>query len=417
MKFKLTGGTYLNSEGEKTPFETIVVEDGLIRSIDQPDDGEANTINCKGKLVVPTLTDLGMVVSSLNVIDIELKAAAAGGVGRVCLMPNTSPVNDVPAISKLIEQQVTPFTGAELIMIGAMTKSLEGKLLSEYAELKDSGCKALSNGFTTMDTLAISKRCFDYAYTYDLTIFMHPMVRSLYQGSMHSGAISTRMGLKGIPNIAETIAIAQLIMLAEASGVRLHLSNLSCEDSVNLVREAKKKGTRITADVAIANLCYTDEAVLGFNNNFHTIPPLRSERDRKALIEGVIDGTIDAITSAHEPRSVSAKNAPFAESATGISTIEHVFHYAMKLDSAGELALEVFIKAMNERSSAVLGLQANQIMPGQKANFSILNFDERTLDESDIHSSGKNTPLLGEQVTGTIEHTFVSGALVYSASS
>ncbi|KZZ17638.1 hypothetical protein A3750_22150 [Oleiphilus sp. HI0079] len=156
---------------------------------------------------------------------------------------------------------------------------------------------------------------------------------------------------------------------------------------------------------------------MGFNNNFHTIPPLRSERDRKALIEGVIDGTIDAITSAHEPRSVSAKNAPFAESATGISTIEHVFHYAMKLDSAGELALEVFIKAMNERSSAVLGLQANQIMPGQKANFSILNFDERTLDESDIHSSGKNTPLLGEQVTGTIEHTFVSGALVYSASS
>ena len=415
MKLKLKHGTYLNSEGQKTPFETIFLEDGLITSINQTNEEDVKAIDCQGKLIVPALTDLGVVLSSPNAVANELKAAAAGGVGRVCLMPNTSPTNDVPAISKLIEQQVASANGAELIMIGAMTKGLDGKLLSEYAELKDAGCKALSNGFATMDTLAISKRCFDYAYTYDLTIFMHPMVRSLYQGSMHSGAISTKMGLKGIPEIAETIAIAQLIMLAEASGVKLHLSNLSCADSVNLVREAKKKGARISADVAIANLCYTDEAVLGYNNNFHTIPPLRNEQDRRALIEGIVDGTIDAIASAHEPRSLSAKNAPFAESATGISTIEHLYHYAMVLDAAGELTLETFIEAMNARAAAVLDIQAHQIATGQKANFSILNFDKRTLSESDMFSEGKNTPLLGETVTGTVEHTFINGALVYSA--
>ena len=415
MKLKLTHGSYFNSEGQKTAFETIFLEDGLIKSIDQPITGDIKTIDCRGKLIVPALTDLGMVVSSPNAVANELKAAAAGGVGRVCLMPNTAPTNDVPAISKLIEQQVGSANGAELIMIGAITKALDGKLLSEYAELKEAGCKALSNGFSTMDSLAISKRCFDYAYTFDLTIFMHPMVCSLYQGSMHSGSTSTILGLKGIPEIAETIAIAQLIMLAEASGVRLHLSNLSCADSVNLVREAKSKGARISADVAIANLCFTDEAVLGYNNNFHTIPPLRSEQDRRTLIEGVIDGTIDAITSAHEPRSLSAKNAPFAESATGISTIEHLYHYAMKLDAAGELSLATFIEAMNERAAAVLGTQANQIVQGQKANFSVLSFDKRTLNESDMLSAGKNTPLVGKEVTGTIEHTFINGALVYSA--
>lgn len=415
MKLVLENGTYIDGEGLKTPFETLYIENGLIQSIDQKAEDGIKSIDCKHKLIVPTLTDLGMVVSSPNSIARELRAAAAGGVGRVCLMPNTSPTNDVPAISKLIEQQVSSATGAELMMIGAMTKALDGKLLSEYAELKEAGCKALSNGFSTMDSLAISKRCFDYAYTFDLTIFMHPMACSLYQGSMHSGATSTILGLKGIPRIAETIAIAQLTMLAEASGVKLHLSNVSCSDSVDLIREAKKKGARISADVAIANLCYTDEAVLGYDNNFHTIPPLRSEHDRKALIEGVLDGTIDAITSAHEPRSLSAKNAPFAESATGISTIEHLFHYAMALDTAAELSLETFVAAMNERASRVLGLAPHQISQGYMANFSILNLDEKTVDESSMLSAGKNTPLIGEKVTGTIEHTFVNGALVYSA--
>lgn len=415
MKLKLTNGVFLNSEYQKTAFDTLYLEDGLIKSIDEAVDDGVTSLDCTGKLLVPALTDLGMVVSSPNDVARELQAAAAGGVGRVCLMPTTSPTNDVPAISKLIEQQVASASGSELIMIGAMTKALEGKLLSEYAELKEAGCKALSNGFATMDTLATSKRCFDYAHTFDMTIFMHPMVCSLYQGSMHSSTTSTMLGLQGIPEIAETIAIAQLTMLAEATGVRLHLSNLSCADSVRLVREAKHKGARISADVAIANLCFTDKAVLGYNNNFHTIPPLRSESDRKALIEGVIDGTIDAITSAHEPRSLSAKNAPFAESATGMSTIEHLYHYAMELDASAELPLNTFIAAMNERASGVLDLHPNQIASGHKANFSVLSFNDSTIDERAMRSAGKNSPLIGEKVTGTVEHTFINGALVYSA--
>lgn len=414
MKVTLTNGELINTEG-RVPFKTLCVEDGLIKSLDQDLEPNSQTIDCQGKLIVPTLTDLGMKVASIKGLDQELHAAASGGVGRVCLMPNTSPINDVPAISKLIEKQAELANSAKLIMIGAMTTDLEGKLLSEYAELRDAGCKALSNGFCAVDSLAITKRCFDYARTFDMTIFMHPMVRSLYVGSMHSGTTSTMLGLKGIPEIAETIAIAQLCLLAETSGVRLHLSNLSCAHSVELVREAKKKGARISADVAIANLCYTDKAVQGYDNNFHTIPPLRSEHDRKALIEGVLDGTIDAICSAHEPQSSSAKNAPFAESATGISNIEHLFHFAMTLDTARELPLETFIAAMNTRSSSVLGLEDRKIEVGQKANFSVLSLEGETVSAASIRSAGHNTPLLGQKTNSRVLHTFIEGVHVYSA--
>lgn len=414
MKITLTNGELINTEGLRVPFKTLCVDEGLIKSLDQDLEPDTKTIDCKGKLVVPTLTDLSMKVSSIKSIGQELRAAASGGIGRVCLMPNTSPINDAPAISKLIEQQAELADSAKLIMIGAMTNHLEGKLLSEYAELRDAGCKALSNGFCAVDSLAITKRCFDYAHTFDMTIFMHPMVRSLYEGSMHSGTTSTMLGLKGIPEIAETIAIAQLCLLAEVSGVRLHLSNLSCAHSVELVRDAKNKGARISADVAVANLCYTDRDVQGYNNNFHTIPPLRSEHDRKALIQGVLDGTIDAICSGHEPRSSSAKNAPFAESATGISSIEHLFHYAMVLDST-ELPLETFIAAMNTRSSHVLGLEDQQIEVGQKANFAIVNFDGETVSAATICSVGHNSPLLGQKTNAKVEHTFIDGVLVYSA--
>jgi dihydroorotase len=414
MKITLTNGELINTEGQRVPFKTLCVDEGLIKSLDQDLEPGTQTIDCQGKLIVPTLTDLSMKVSSIKGIGQELRAAASGGVGRVCLMPNTSPINDAPAISKLIEQQAELSNGAELIMVGAMTNHLEGKLLSEYAELRDAGCKALSNGFCAVDSLAITKRCFDYAHTFDMTIFMHPMVRSLYEGSMHSGTTSTMLGLKGIPEIAETIAIAQLCLLAEASGVRLHLSNLSCEHSVELVREAKKKGARISADVAIANLFYTDQDVQGYDNNFHTIPPLRSEHDRRALIQGVLDGTIDAICSGHEPRSSSAKNAPFAESATGISNIEHLFHYAIALEDAG-LPLETFIAAMSTRSSEVLGLEDRQIKVGKNANFTIVNLDGESVNAGTIRSAGHNSPLLGQKTNSKVEHTFIDGVLVYSA--
>ena len=383
MNISLRNGQYVSSDGTRKSFETIEIQDGVIQGIDArlP---SSKTIDCENRLVVPTLTDLNVTIPQTNVqsLKTELNAAAAGGVGRMCISPQTSPVNDTPAITKLIERNARAAQSSELIILGAMTKGLDGSQLSEYAELTDAGCSGLSNAYHTLESLAITKHCLDYAHTFNIPIFIHPMEPSLYIGCMHSGAASTFMGLKGIPEIAETVAIAQLCTLAEASGVHLHFSQVSCSDSVALIRDAKQRGLRVTADVAIANLFYTDAAIDGFNSTFHTLPPLRGESDRLDLLKGVQDGTIDAVCSGHTPCSIANKKAPFAESAIGMSTIEHIYHYALMLDRANELPLERFIDVMNKGASWVIGRPARVIAEGEKANLSVVNLEhERVLSQ------------------------------------
>ena len=417
MNISLRNGQYLSENGTKESFETIEIQDGVIAgfNVDMPSE---KVIDCTNRLVLPTLTDLNVTIpqTSAQSLKTELTAAASGGIGRVCLSPQTSPINDTPAITKLIERNARAAGASELIILGAMTKGLKGNQLSEYAELTDAGCAGLSNAYHTLESLAITKHCLDYAHTFNIPIFIHPMEPSLYIGCMHNGAASTFMGLKGIPEIAETVAIAQLCTLAEASGVHLHFSQVSCGDSVSLIRDAKKRGLRITADVAIANLTYTDGAIDGFNSTFHTLPPLRSESDRLALIKGVQDGTIDAICSGHTPCSVANKKAPFAEAAIGMSTIENIYHYALTLDKANELPLERFIEVMNQGASWVIGKQARAISVDEKANLSIVDVEyERILSDDEIVSSGLNTPLSQQHALGRVEHTFVDGALVFSA--
>jgi len=418
MNISLTNGQYLDDSGVFQSFEEIQIQNGIIKHIGAATSETANqVIDCQGKLVLPSLTDLSMRMSGTGATSVqrELRAAAAGGVGRACLQPMTKPMNDTPAVAKLIQRNAKQSSGASLIQLGAMTKGLEGKQLSEYAELKDSGCMALSHGFKAPNNLLITQRCFQYAKTFDLPIFMHPMEPSLYEGSMHHGTISTYMGLKGIPVTAETIAIAQLCMLAENTNVRLHFSQISSAASVELIKSAKAKGLNISASVAIANLLYTHEKVIGYNSTFHTIPPLREESDRMALLDGVKDGTIDAIVSGHAPCGVSDKLAPFAESAIGMSTAEHMLNYALILDNLEELPLSQFIAAMNANAAAVLNLPEHSIAVGNPANMTVLAPEQSTqVDASEMLSKGSNTPLSGE-LKGQVEHTFVEGALAYSA--
>lgn len=418
MSIALVNGQYLDSNGVLNVFAELRIESGKITHIGAASQNAADqTIDCQAKIVTPSLTDLSMRMSGTGATSIqrELRAAAAGGIGRACLQPMTKPMNDTPAVAKLIQRNSKQSSGANLIQLGAMTKGLEGSQLSEYAELKDSGCLGLSHGFKAPSNLLVTQRCFEYAETFDLPIFMHPMEPSLYDGSMHFGTISTYMGLKGIPVSAETIAIAQLCMLAENTGVKLHLSQISSAASVKLIRDAKNKGLAITSSVAIANLLYTHDKVTGYNSIYHTIPPLREESDRLALIEGIKDGTIDAIVSGHAPCGVSAKLAPFSEAAVGMSTAEHMLNYALILDHNAELTLAQFITAMNARAAAVLNLPAYKIEEGSIANLCILSTeDSARVNPEDMLSKGTNTPLVGD-VKGKVEHTFVDGALAYSA--
>jgi dihydroorotase len=239
---------------------------------------------------------------------------------------------------------------------------------------------------------------------------MNPIEPSLHVGVMHEGAISTTIGLQGIPVLAETLAVGHLLQIARATGARLHLAQLSCAESVHLVAKAKADGIPVTADVALQNLLYTDTDVEYFNSMFHCQPPLRAQQDRQTLLEAVRNGTIDAITSCHRPHEAAAKQMPFAETAPGMSSIELLLPGALRLADSGELPLKDFIRAMTEGPARILGLERPCIKEQGVANLCL--FDPQatwTVTEDSLASAGKNSPEMGSEIKGQVEVTLYRG--------
>lgn len=419
MRIRLLNGKRLNAEFEWETSCSIDIEDGQIISLDQAGKSPDKIIDATGCLILPGLIDLNVALrepgySAKGNIASETKAAVAGGVTTLCCTPETKPVNDSRAVTELIKELAHRADYCEVLPLGALTKSLQGEFLSEYAALKSAQCVALSNAYNPIKNLAITKRCFDYAKTHDLSVFVNPIEASLHLGVMHEGRVSTTIGLQGISPLAETIAVAALLQLADASGVHLHLSQLSAAGSVDQLAQAKKAGLKVTADVAIQNLLFTDEKVAAFTSVFHCLPPLRAESDRLALIAAVKAGIIDAVTSAHQPHEAEAKQMPFAETEPGMSTIEFLLPMAQRLEAANELGLSMFIKAMTSGAATILKRPAASLVPGQAANIVVYNpMVERQLTSAMIISKGKNTALLGQQVQGQVRATLYQGRVVF----
>jgi dihydroorotase len=426
MKLEITNGSLLTTLGKWQSFHSIQISDGIISHIyqDNPPSNETfsadTSIDAQGCYILPGLIDLNASLrepgySVKGSIASETSAAAAGGVTTLCCTPETYPINDSEAVTKLIKDLSQKSNKCQVLPLGALTKSLKGDQLSEYAALKQAGCIALSNAYHPIKNLAITKRCFEYAKTHDLSVFINPIEASLHEGVMHDNHVSTTIGLQGIPSLAETIAVSQLIQLADTSGVHLHLSQLSAADSVLQVKIAKERGINVTADVAIHHLLYTDEHVENFNSTFHCMPPVRSEPDRLALLEGLKSGTIDAITSAHQPHEATAKQMPFAETAPGMSNIELLLPMALKLNDHHKLPLHNFITAMTSNSASILGLKKPEITEGSAANLCV--FDPSKiwlLKTEDLLSKGKNSPLIGQQLKGKVKATIYEGAISFS---
>jgi dihydroorotase len=419
MSITIINGQRLNAAFQWEASRSIEIRDGQIAALDASPEDSTHIVDAGGCLILPGLLDLNVSLrepgyTSKGTIASETRAAVAGGVTTLCCTPATRPVNDSRAVTKLIKELAATANNCEVLPLGALTKGLQGEQLAEYAALKSAQCVALSSGFHPFKNLAIAKRCFDYAKTHDMSVFVNPIEESLHQGAMHEGRVSTTIGLQGISPLAETIAVSQLLQLAEASGVHLHLSQLSAADSVAQLERAKARGVRVSADVAVQNLLYTDETVEAFASVYHCLPPLRSESDRLALIAGVKSGVIDAITSAHQPHEAAAKLMPFAETEAGMSTIEFILPMAQQLDAAGELDLTIFIKAMTAGSAAVLKRTTPGLMPGELASLVIYNpSSERILNSGDILSKGKNVSLQGKMLKGQVQYTFYRGQKVF----
>ena len=340
----------------------------------------------------------------------ETAAAAAAGFAQVVLPADTQPVIDSAAIAHLIRDKAAQAGAVRVLPLGALTQGLEGRALANMAALKGAGCIAVSQARRPMASHETWLRCLQFAAGTGLTVFFSPEDAALAQGCVHDGFMASRLGLPGIPNSAETVAMATQLLLVEQTGVRAHFGQLSTAGSVQLLRWAKAQGLPVSGDVAMHQLHLTDAAIDGFNAFAHVRPPLRAESDRQALLEGVATGVIDAICSDHQPLHSSAKQAPFAATMPGMSTLQTVLPLGLRLVAEGELTLARLIDALALAPRRILGQEARGLAVGAVAD--IVAIDRDVLWEVDAkhwHSAGRNTLYWGRSLRGCAAQLWIDG--------
>ena len=398
----------------------VFVADGRIIALGhRPSAGEIETeIDASGQWLLPGLIDLGGHLpepgySQKGSIASETEAAARGGFTHICSLPDTKPVADTSAVVKLILEKASRAGFSRVLPLGAMTQGLAGEQLASMFTLAEAGAVAMSNDRQPIRNSYVLRRLMEYAATYDIPLFLCANDLSLSDGGcMHEGPVATRMGLPGIPATAETIALAQILLLVEQTGVRAHISQISCRRSISMLQQARENGLRVTADTPLANLLYTHDAVTGYNSLFNVAPPLRSERDREALLAAVQAGEL-AISSNHRPHEIAAKKAPFSDAESGMSQYDAFLPNAMSLVLRGELTAEQLIRALTAVPASVLNLE-HGLREG--ADFNAVLFDpesEHTLTATDIASGGRNHPLLNQSVQGKVTHVFLEGRRIH----
>ena len=330
----------------------------------------------------------------------ESRAARAGGFLDVLVPPDTQPVLDSGALITQLLERAQEAGHARVHAIGALTKGLEGKALSNMSRLVKAGAVGIGNARASFANAETALHCLEYAATLGLTVFFSPEEPSLARGCAHDGFMAARLGLPGIPDIAETVALATQLLLVEQTGVKAHFGQLSCASSVELIRIAKDKGLPVTADVAMHHLHLTDAAIDGFNSFAHVRPPLRSDADRAALREGVKHGIIDAICSDHQPLDASAKLAPFPATEPGMSTLETVLPLGLKLVREQALTEVELVRALTSSPAGVLGLTSPSgwLLVDPAAQWPVT--------AETLLSTGKNTPWLGSEMQGRVVREF-----------
>ncbi|MFE8070181.1 dihydroorotase [Marinobacteraceae bacterium S3BR75-40.1] len=420
MSLRIDKVRLLDENGIGQTEHSVLVEGGRIASLDAGGQTADEVVDGRGQWLMPGLIDLCCNLrepgdNRKGNIATETRAAARGGFTTVCASPETVPVNDSGAVTGLIRGQAAERGVVRVLPIGAMTRGMHGELLSDMAALHGAGCVALSNGNQPVRDARILRRCMAYAATFDIPLFLRPENASLAaDGCAHEGFIATRLGLPGIPEVAETAAVSELILLAEDTGVRLHLSQLSAARSVELVADARRRGLAVTADVAVHHLLFTEALLEGYDSRFHLRPPLRTEQDRAGLLQGVRDGTLSAIVSQHEPQDPEAKQAPFGETAPGLSSIELVLPLLQRLVDDGALAPEHLYRALCLGPSGILGQPRPVIAEGAVADLCLYDPSASwTVNDRGLLSQSKQTACSGEEVRGRVRLTLVDGRVAY----
>ncbi|WP_437901668.1 dihydroorotase [Sorangium sp. So ce124] len=405
----------------------VVVEDGVITRAGRgaaTDElrraDRAEIIQGDGLLLLPAFVDLHAHLREPGQeykedIASGLAAAAAGGFAHVCAMPNTRPVNDTRSITEAMIARARAIGGPALHPIGAITMGQKGAELTEMADLKDAGAVAVSDDGRCVTSSSVMRRALEYAKTFDLPIIQHAEDHALTDGAqMHEGAISTRLGLRGWPRVAEDIIVARDVLLAEATGARYHVAHISSLGAVRILREAKARGIAVTAEVTPHHLTLTDAAVLGYDTACKVNPPLREQADVDALREALADGTIDAVATDHAPHSTLEKDCEFAEASPGLIGLELVVPVLLDLVRQGALPLGRLVDALTRAPARIARLEAPTIKAGARAELCLVDPNlSFVLDPARLRSKSKNTPFLGRQLTGRVKMTLASGRVVF----
>lgn len=386
----------------------------------------SRVIDATGCLVVPGLVDLAARLREPGhehegMLESEMAAAVAGGVTSLVCPPDTDPVLDEPGLVEMLKFRAEKLHQSRLFPLGALTRGLAGEVLTEMAELTESGCVGFSQAEVALQSTQVLQRALQYAATFGYTVWLRPQEMYLGRGVAASGPLATRLGLSGIPVAAETIALHTIFELLKTTGARVHLCRLSSAAGVELVRQAKAAGLKVTADVSINSLMFTDTDIGFFDSRARLSPPLRQQRDRDALLAALADGTLDALVSDHTPVDEDEKVLPFAEAEPGATGLELLLSVALKWSQDAGVPLARALGVVTAEPARVLGsalgtLQASvgQIVEGGVADLCVVDAQGAwTVEAAALRSQGKHTPFSAYELPGRVRCTLVGGQVAF----
>lgn len=403
----------------------IIIEDGWILDVGPKVTREsvgtsATVTDCKGLTLIPGLIDMRVFTGEpgteyRETLASASEAAAAGGVTTMIVMPNTQPVIDDAAIVDFILRRARDTASVRVAPMAAITKGLQGELMTEIGLLREAGAVAITEGTRAVVNANVFRRALTYAKDFDLLVVQHVEEPNLSSGVMNAGEAASRLGLSGNPAMSEVIMLERDLRLVEMTGARYHASQISSGFAVEVMRAAKAKGLPVTCGVSVHHLVLNENDIGAYRTFFKLSPPLRSEDDRRALVEAVADGTIDVIVSGHDPQSADTKRLPFAEAAYGAIGLETMLSAALSIHHNDGVPLSRLVEAMSSKPAEILKLETGRLAPGAPADFALVDLTlSWTVEEETLRSRAKNSPFEHRTLEGRAVETVVAGESVYA---